>query len=219
MMLAISLVLAIAFNVDSIGLAQRLYADPALRAAAVQSSARFVANPANATATPALVNENLRKELQNVGVMALPVGWPSDAGSHFALVILGWIITALAVSLGAPFWFDTLSKLGSLRAAGQRPAKSEEKAIPPATGLAPARSFLSMQAAPAAAPSQGAAFEETRLSRHDVKDLQKVLGLDEEQQTGLIDETTRAAIRLRQAQLNLPETGVFDAELVRRLLP
>jgi len=32
----------------------------------------------------------------------------------------GWIITALAISLGAPFWFDLLSKLVKLRGSGQK---------------------------------------------------------------------------------------------------
>jgi len=30
-------------------------------------------------------------------------------------MILGWLITALAISLGAPFWFDLLNKLMTLR--------------------------------------------------------------------------------------------------------
>ncbi len=34
---------------------------------------------------------------------------------------LGWLITAAAVSLGAPFWFDLLNKLVNLRAAGKKP--------------------------------------------------------------------------------------------------
>lgn len=32
--------------------------------------------------------------------------------------VLGWIITALAITLGAPFWFDLLNKLVSLRGTG-----------------------------------------------------------------------------------------------------
>ena len=32
--------------------------------------------------------------------------------------ILGWTITALAISLGAPFWFDLLKKIVNIRAAG-----------------------------------------------------------------------------------------------------
>ena len=37
---------------------------------------------------------------------------------------LGWAMTALAVSLGAPFWFDTLSKFMRARAAGDVPAST-----------------------------------------------------------------------------------------------
>jgi hypothetical protein len=35
--------------------------------------------------------------------------------------IIGWLITALAISLGAPFWFDLLYKFISLRNAGKKP--------------------------------------------------------------------------------------------------
>lgn len=36
--------------------------------------------------------------------------------------VLGWIITAIAVSLGAPFWFDLLRKVVNLRSSGEKPA-------------------------------------------------------------------------------------------------
>ena len=35
--------------------------------------------------------------------------------------VLGWVITALAVSLGAPFWFDILKKIVSIRSSGNKP--------------------------------------------------------------------------------------------------
>jgi hypothetical protein len=35
---------------------------------------------------------------------------------------LGWPITALAVSLGGPFWFQLLQRIVDLRGAGARPA-------------------------------------------------------------------------------------------------
>lgn len=44
----------------------------------------------------------------------------------FLLSLLGWIITALALSLGAPFWFDLLNKLMKLRNSVAT-AKSDEK--------------------------------------------------------------------------------------------
>lgn len=55
-------------------------------------------------------------------------------GNWFSMLI-GWVITALAISLGAPFWFDLLNKIVSLRGTGTKEgaksqtAKSEEPAI------------------------------------------------------------------------------------------
>jgi hypothetical protein len=41
--------------------------------------------------------------------------------------LLGWLWTAVALSLGAPFWFDTLSKFMNIRGAGTKPDKTQEK--------------------------------------------------------------------------------------------
>ncbi|NRB49816.1 MAG: hypothetical protein HRU41_19190 [Saprospiraceae bacterium] len=38
-----------------------------------------------------------------------------------ATKILGWLVTALAITLGAPFWFDILKKIVNLRGAGKKP--------------------------------------------------------------------------------------------------
>ena len=43
-------------------------------------------------------------------------GWPPR--------VLGWFLSIAAISLGAPFWFDTLNKLMNLRNAGKKPAQS-----------------------------------------------------------------------------------------------
>lgn len=40
--------------------------------------------------------------------------------------IPGWLITALAITLGAPFWFDLLGKLISMRSTGKKPKEEEE---------------------------------------------------------------------------------------------
>jgi hypothetical protein len=42
--------------------------------------------------------------------------------------LLGLLITAAAISQGAPFWFDLLSKVGNLRSSGAVPATSAQKA-------------------------------------------------------------------------------------------
>ncbi|MGO6676437.1 hypothetical protein [Rhizobium leguminosarum] len=41
--------------------------------------------------------------------------------------IIGWLFTAVALSLGAPFWFDTLSKFMNVRGAGKKPEKVQVK--------------------------------------------------------------------------------------------
>ncbi|SEM79963.1 hypothetical protein [Nitrosomonas marina] len=41
--------------------------------------------------------------------------------NNWLLIIIGWIITALAGTLGAPFWFDAISKLFTIRGTGKKP--------------------------------------------------------------------------------------------------
>jgi hypothetical protein len=59
---------------------------------------------------------------------------PNQAGGWETL--LGWLITALAITLGAPFWFDLLSKLIDLRGAGNASAPATDNNAPP-SGPAP----------------------------------------------------------------------------------
>ena len=47
--------------------------------------------------------------------------------SFFSASLFGFLLTALALSLGAPFWFDLLNKLVSIRGSGVKP---EEKKSP-----------------------------------------------------------------------------------------
>lgn len=39
--------------------------------------------------------------------------------------LLGWLLTILAVSLGAPFWFDTLNRIIAIRSAGRAPEEAQ----------------------------------------------------------------------------------------------
>ncbi|NIS67293.1 MAG: hypothetical protein GTO05_19415 [Gemmatimonadales bacterium] len=123
-MLGIAFGLAVIFNVDSIEVAKGLWQEPTLRAAVVQNADEFVA--AGDQSAEATIRE-LHQELDE---LALPIGWPARWGFSledvglFLLALVGWALTALAVSLGAPFWFDGLGRLLNIRAAGQRPAKA-----------------------------------------------------------------------------------------------
>jgi hypothetical protein len=40
-------------------------------------------------------------------------------------ILFGWSLTIVAVSMGAPFWFDFLNKLMNVRNAGKKPEKGE----------------------------------------------------------------------------------------------
>ena len=48
----------------------------------------------------------------------LKPGIPNFGKVFFAVV--GWIITALAIYMGAPFWFDILGKLVNVRSTGKK---------------------------------------------------------------------------------------------------
>ena len=54
-----------------------------------------------------------------------------------ATKFLGLLVTALAVSLGAPFWYDILNKLVSIRSAGRRPRTLAEQEDQESTKVSP----------------------------------------------------------------------------------
>jgi hypothetical protein len=82
----------------------------------------------------------------NAYALAIPIGWvstgtsqdaknglilpgePSECWDRFLQHIVGWLLTALAATLGAPFWFDTLNRIISIRSSGKAP---EERPKPP----------------------------------------------------------------------------------------
>jgi hypothetical protein len=61
--------------------------------------------------------------------------WPGHASQGVGRWIVyllkehlgGWVITILAISLGAPFWFDALNKFMNVRNAGKPPEERSEK--------------------------------------------------------------------------------------------
>jgi hypothetical protein len=54
----------------------------------------------------------------------LPIGWPVKKGNPWLYIIMGWSITIVALSAGAPFWFDVLKKLVNLRSTGPKPSNN-----------------------------------------------------------------------------------------------
>lgn len=66
------------------------------------------------------------------------LNWCENPGRAFLWLlysIAGWLITAVALSLGAPFWFDTLQRLVNIRGSLQ-PAKAKGDSNSPEDGAA-----------------------------------------------------------------------------------
>ena len=140
----LSLVVTIFTNVDSISLANALANNPSLRSAVVASADQGadslretvgVLTESSSEADAAVIID----ELEQLG---LPIGWnertvPKNV-PELLNRLLGWIITTIAVSMGAPFWFDLLSRVSSLRMAGKKPDKMSELPQPQIVVQAPA---------------------------------------------------------------------------------
>ena len=91
----------------------------------------------------------------------LPIGWgaasPTATGTGVAVVALGWLMTALAATLGAPFWFDVLKKVIEVRSTIKPSAQAPEQPAAPASPPAPKPSLALDNEALAAAVASMAA--------------------------------------------------------------
>ena len=113
-LLVLSVIVVVAFNVNTIQLAQSLWREPAVRAGVVQA-AQNPTNPASSTASSQAINQAIN----------LPIGWSSSTwhvdDGQWLWTIVGWLLSIGAISLGAPFWFGLLGKFSSLRSTGPPP--------------------------------------------------------------------------------------------------
>jgi len=65
----------------------------------------------------------------------LGIGWQTSKFASMDMLsafksVLGWLITAIAISLGAPFWFDLLSKLMKLKNTTATTNPQEKEKLP-----------------------------------------------------------------------------------------
>lgn len=128
--LGLGLIAAVAVNADCIDIARRLSTDANLRQSVTRmAEAQAKANPANDGTSPL---ERIKNDLQSLDGIGLPLGWQGGRTPESILTMIrlhgvGWIITALAVSLGAPFWFDVLNKIIVVRSTVKPSEKSREE--------------------------------------------------------------------------------------------
>ena len=78
-----------------------------------------------------LQNEQTIVESFKLGIIDLAANYPGIFWRGVCSHWLGWIFTAMAVSLGAPFWFDILNRIINARTAGKKPVEEEKKATKP----------------------------------------------------------------------------------------
>jgi hypothetical protein len=145
-LLIFGMVVACGFNVSTIAIADALWTQPELRAKATDlanqldqakraEAAAAAGQPQADAATGAQSAASSSKELAVVALkqfndLALPIGWsekatPAIKASPLAYVA-GWLITGVAVAMGAPFWFNLLGNVLKLRAAGPKPKRADE---------------------------------------------------------------------------------------------
>ncbi|ACB35821.1 hypothetical protein Lcho_3567 [Leptothrix cholodnii SP-6] len=160
---ALALLVSMLMNVDSIAIAgylkrnpaesQRIveqWAIPALAQGTPAAAGAGVGAAAASGVDAAVVAEQIRavvKARNEVRELQLPMGWNWQVddqarttaidftGFHWTTPI-GWVITALAALLGAPFWFDLISRLLPLRGSGKPPAVVQP-AVQSGSGSAP----------------------------------------------------------------------------------
>lgn len=133
----------------------------------VGPSTAEMAPPSAATATTQSDVDQLAKDYSvQLARLGLPIGWSSESthqlladfpkpkDPHFdrrwwaagLLMVLGYLITTLAVMLGSPFWFDVLDRLIVIRSTVKPTEKSPDEASKDKAG----------QSATASAPVPGA---------------------------------------------------------------
>lgn len=135
-LVVLGLTIAIVFNADTLAIYERLESDPQSLQQVVGLAEEFVAK--NGTDELTQVDPTFEqsytelKNMVNTQISAvkspLGLGWKNvdlakNSAYDWLAKLLGWFVTAMAISLGAPFWFDLLRKIVNLRSSGNKPGE------------------------------------------------------------------------------------------------
>ncbi len=134
----IGLTIAIIFNADAIMIYHNLSMSSTLREVVTEAAGNYVNNNP-APQAPNLDSADMNVARAQIGKLIneniaslespLGLGWtelnPAEMNTMWWLYrIIGWLTTALSISLGATFWFDILKKLINIRASGPAPGQA-----------------------------------------------------------------------------------------------
>lgn len=149
MLMVLGVAFAAGLNVDTIRVTQALWMGGPLRAA-VTEEVKKLPPPATTTTSPTPASTpttlpgaattttvgslgdqvgHIQDDLHRIGGLQLPLGWGTQQRpANYLVAGVGWLLTALALSLGAPFWFDLLGKVSALRGGGTKEATPAQAA-------------------------------------------------------------------------------------------
>jgi hypothetical protein len=143
----VGLGVAVAFNVDTLAVTEHLYRDKEARNATAEAAVQLVQSTSSTTYEKCMAMSDAERRTQPscAGLVSLadglrhrdnafgklPIGWPSRGLDGPGVVgpwvtrPVGWLLSALAISLGAAFWFDFLSRLVNVRHGMRKPDVAE----------------------------------------------------------------------------------------------
>jgi hypothetical protein len=130
---AFAILVSVLLNADTLMVGETLWTRPATRAAVVAAAQKAVDQGASSESSSQQAVQRV-KDLERTN---LPLGWHFGKGSKndprkvpgpftaWAAKLLGLLLTASALTLGAPFWFDALSRIARIRSSGAPPPASD----------------------------------------------------------------------------------------------
>ncbi|HEY4131887.1 MAG TPA: hypothetical protein VGM50_14805 [Gemmatimonadaceae bacterium] len=142
---AVGLITAIVINVDTIEVGTSFYKSPALREAAVAMAGHLADTTSRAPGDTSarVMHVDSRGAIDSLYALKLPIGWTTILATSNPIVMrsgvaaaitdhvlhsfFGWLLTAIAISLGAPFWFDMLNRFMVIRSTVKPHEKSPEE--------------------------------------------------------------------------------------------
>lgn len=130
--IGVALVVAISLNASAVRIVERLNSDETVRTAVV-AGAQATAN--SREKSPKATGKAAETAVKELRALKIPILWSHENDPfrdpkfwRIAVAVIGWLITAIAISFGAPFWFDALGKLAHLKTTGKKPEKEPEPA-------------------------------------------------------------------------------------------
>ncbi len=127
----LGIIIAVISNADTFHMVNRLSKDSAIRHTIISNAGQVLQQDSQS-----VVNfEDLKNQTDQVLTdIALPLGWTNTNYQQqivskqesfpffkYLSMFFGWIISGIAIAMGAPFWFDILKKIVNVRNSGKSP--------------------------------------------------------------------------------------------------